>query len=232
MSRYEAQQFASQLRNTELFGALPRADFESLTGLCEQKVIDDQRALFLQDAQCHEIHLLISGLVKLCRNAGDHRRRVLGLVYPDDLFCLEAMYSGERYPFTAQTIETCWLAVFPARPFARFVQQRPELQQRVLRTLSVNSKRWMLRLEHNQHFTAEQRIAAYLIDRLECSQTDGLLRGIPKRRTDLASLLAMTPETLCREVRKLKTRGLLEECDGELAVSDCTRLRELCEPSL
>ena len=228
MSRYEAQQFASQLRNSELFRGLPSAEFEIVARHCAQRVVHDQSKLFMQDMECQEVFLLISGLVKLCRSNGN-QRRVLGLVYPGELFCLEAVYSGQRYPFTAQAIETCWLAAFDARPFVRFVEQRPELRQQVLHALGANSKRWMLRLEHNQHLTAEQRIAAYLIDRLDCTQSDGLLRGIPKRRTDLASLLAMTPETLCREVRKLRERGLLADADGELSVTDRAKLHQLCE---
>ncbi|WP_395691829.1 Crp/Fnr family transcriptional regulator [Piscinibacter sp.] len=128
------------------------------------------------------------------------------------------------------------VALTPARvaelardPLQALLDQRPLLAQRLLVSLAREVRRLTMHTHDLMHKDAEGRFAAWLQQRC-CSEaaSDGSVTvSLTERKRDIASQLAITPETLSRLLRQLSRKGLIAVAGYTVKVLDVAALRAL-----
>jgi CRP/FNR family transcriptional regulator, anaerobic regulatory protein len=173
---------------------------------------------------------VMKGVVKLTKGLEDGRQQVVGLQFAPDflgrLFTTESAVTAEA----ASDVELC---VVPRIALERMIAETPalgpRLMQQTLRELD-DARDWMVTLGRK---SASEKVASFLL--LVAMHADPEREDdaptrfeLPLTRGDIADFLALTIETVSRQLSKLKADGVirLEGLRG-VEVKSLDRLRGL-----
>ncbi|MFC5434987.1 Crp/Fnr family transcriptional regulator [Rhodanobacter umsongensis] len=177
----------------------------------------------------HAIFLVHAGFLKVCELSEDGRERVTGFRMRGDLIGVESI-GLTRYSCDAVALDDSEIWELPYPPVLLACLQIPELQERLTAALAEeirNDRAWMLALGT---LTAEQRVAAFLLDMAERHMWLGfsprhfLLR---MGRADIASFLGLKHETVTRALSKLDRLHCIEVRRREVRLLDPNGLRRM-----
>ena len=129
----------------------------------------------------------------------------------------------------AVAVSDVTLVSVPRADVQALMQRHPELARRLVVTLARQVQSLTVATHDLMHKDAEGRFAAWLLQRC-CSEaaSDGSVTvSLTERKRDIASQLAITPETLSRLLRQLSRKGLIYVSGYTVKVLDPTTLRTL-----
>ena len=164
--------------------------------------------------------------MKLTRRTGGAREHVVRLIRPGEVLAESVLFSDRVYAATAVALEECRVLAIDARRFAAHLRRDPHLAWNVLERLGKRIEELQSQTELLATHTAEQKVAAYLMDRYRVLSPSDAVVASSCRRSDLASLLALAPETLCRVITEFKRRGWIRSDNGRILVVDAKGLSE------
>lgn len=216
----------SALEASPLFRGLGE---ESLAGLVPFITLHRLRArdtLYTQGDPGEAIFLLMEGSMKLTRRSGGAREHVVRLIRPGEVLAESVLFSDKLYAATAVALEECRLLAVDARRFAAQLRRDPHLAWNVLERLGKRIEELQSQTELLATHTAEQKVASYLMDRYRALSPCDAVVASSCRRSDLASLLALAPETLCRVITEFKRRGWIRSENGRILVVDAEALAQ------
>lgn len=185
-------------------------------------------AILTQGEKAQRVGIIRSGLVKIVLNDTNGEEHLIQLLYPGEMvgdpFATECAFSWQA----ATATSLCWMA--PA-VLAEAIRKSPQASRRH----SEATKR----LLQEQHFAqaalrsrnAVQKVAHWLFLQMPAQPGPGHVRlRLVLCRRDLASLLEMTVETLCRSLQQLQGRRAINLLAPDLVeICDPTRLRLLAK---
>jgi len=148
---------------------------------------DPQESLYVVRAGCIKTYTLDIG----------GKERIRGFYLPGDLIGLDAFESG-RFPSSAAALEPSQVCAVPVAELRRAMHFEPRLS---LRLIAQMSRELAFALALAGDFTAEQRLAAFLLSmERRLMAKDGFLR-LPMSQRDVGNYLRLTPETVCRTLK-------------------------------
>ena len=129
----------------------------------------------------------------------------------------------------AVALSDVMLVTVPRGELQALMLRHPELARRLVTTLAGQVQSLTLATHDLMHKDAEGRFAAWLVQRCAGSaQSDGSATvSLNERKRDIASQLAITPETLSRLLRQLSRKGLICVTGYTVKVLDVAALRAL-----
>jgi CRP/FNR family transcriptional regulator len=156
------------------------------------------------------VYVVRSGVLALSTFAAGHRRQILSVLFPGDVFrsafapplpeiALTALTSGEVVRLRWPVIE-------------RRLASEPELSAFFSRRLAERQARDAMHIATISALSGEQRVASFLVEialRLGHPGGSGYAFELPLSRADIADYLALNPDTLSRIMSRLKAKGLL-----------------------
>lgn len=121
------------------------------------------------------------------------------------------------------------LVTLPRSDVQALMQRHPELARRLVVTLARQVQSLTLATHDLMHKDAEGRFAAWLLQRCagEAASDGTITVSLNERKRDIASQLAITPETLSRLLRQLSRKGLIYVAGYTVKVLDVAALRAL-----
>lgn len=182
----------------------------------------------------HALYLVHVGFLKTCELADDGREQVTGFRMRGDLVGVESIGLGS-YSCDVIALEDSEVWELPYPPVLTACFEMPDLQMRLTSALAEEIRRdrsWMLALGT---LTAEQRVAAFLLDiagryaRMGFSDRHFILR---MSRADMASFLALKHETVSRALSHLHDMQCISVQRREIRVLDTDGLHALAARSL
>ena len=183
-----------------------------------------RHTLYVQGDPGNAIFVLIEGSMKLTRRSGGAKEHVVRLVRPGEVLAESVLFSDKVYAATAVALEDSRLLAVDARRFVIHLRRDPHLAWNVLERLGKRIEELQTQTELLATHTAEQKVAAYLMNRYRTLSPCDAVIASSCRRSDLASLLAMAPETLCRVITEFKRRGWIRSENGRILVVDAKAL--------
>jgi CRP/FNR family transcriptional regulator len=179
---------------------------------------------------------VVSGVVKLTKTLSDGRQQIVGLLFASDFlgrpFAARSAYAAEA----ATHVELC---CFPRRSFEQLVEGEPGMKQLLLeRTLDeVDAAReWMFVLGRR---TAAEKVATLIrliAQRMRvapceaCPTPQPLHFDLPLSRTEMADYLGLRIETVSRQLKRLRSAGVIEATAGRaITVRDLAALDRMVE---
>lgn len=204
--------------------ARKRIDLEQLRPYVQvlRRRLEAGQYLYRAGQPFHALYLINVGSVKTCELAADGREQVTGFRMAGELVGVESIGLATCVS-DAVALESTEVWELPYPPVLLACLRIPELQQRLTDAMAEEIRRdrsWMLALGT---LTAEQRVAAFLLDLaaryegLGCSRSHFILR---MSRTDMASYLALKHETVSRALSHLADAGFIAVKRREMRLVD------------
>jgi CRP-like cAMP-binding protein len=221
--------FRERLRHAPLFSRVTDADLDEVVEFSRPAYVEKDKLLFRKNEPCSACYLLVSGLLTLQVHGPRGQEKTVELVQPGETFAEDALFSGFGYPADARAVADSSLIAIEAFPFARLLQQRPNLAWHLLGGLSRRLYQRERQIESLSLWPAEQRVAAYLLESCDPERAALPVTRIPPRRKEFASILGITVETLCRVLGSFRRRALISVGDTGIVILDHQRLRGLVQ---
>jgi CRP-like cAMP-binding protein len=180
--------------------------------------------LFHQGQPVRDVFYIAAGMVKLACTGADGRESILGLALPGQWLGLAPVIAGRPAPVSAHTCSPVVVKRMSAHAFRRRLEDDPAWSREVHRQHAnelCEQMRWIGQLGTASARERLCRVLRHLIAALQIKKSaHGVRFAVPLHQWELARLLAITPEHLCRLVRELETDGLIRRDKGMLVVPD------------
>ncbi len=182
------------------------------------RVIPPQQEIFSQGEYPHTVCLICSGLVKLTRTESDGKRVIIGLRRAGWLLGGAAVLMRRPYVATAETVHRSKVCFIPAGQLRQAMDTNAQFSQWISMILSRDVYSGMLGISEKSCFSGRQRLKKFLWELVK-AQNRLDLKGPIKLQLmlkdwEVAQLLSVSPQHLCRLFKKLENEGILMRKKG------------------
>ena len=173
------------------------------------------------------VYLVQAGFLKTSLVAEDGREQVTGFRMRGDMLGMESIGTA-THTCDAIALDACVVWELPYPAMLQAVARMPELQAQFTAALAAeirSDRNWMLALGT---LTAEQRVAAFLLDVADRHQALGFSARhfvLRMSRADIGSFLALKHETVTRALTRLSAQGCIQVQLREVKILDADALR-------
>lgn len=183
-------------------------------------------ALFETGDPVDAVYSVRAGCIKTFTVDADGREHVRGFFLPGDLVALDAL--GSRgMPATAVAVTPTQMCVAPVVALRKVMRENGTVAQMML---DQASRDLALALAINGDFTADERVAAFLLHLAKrLDSRDGIVR-LPMTRRDIGSYLRLATETVCRVLTRFEQKGWLASQDKRIQIIDRAALQAVAAP--
>lgn len=216
---------ATLLPKFHLFSELNSQQLEYVAEDTQYLSVQRGDILFNRGDPANGLYLLMKGQVKLAVTAPQGTEKVIGLIGPGESFG-EAIIFLDRafFPIYAQSTTDSQLLLIPKHIIFNLLDRDNTVARKMLAGLSVRNHQLVQDIESVALLTCMQRLIGYLLQ-ISVGKADSSRITLPASKTNIASLLNLTPETLSRTMLKLQQAGLIEVHGKEIVIIDVAGLR-------
>ena len=189
----------------------------------DSKVHHSGDVVIRQEAPFCNLYAVKSGMYKSVKLNDLGEEHVVGFHLPGDIIGLDAIYP-KTYTSSLIALTSSVLCQFDYEQLAALSTQVPSLQAQLLR---LSSKEINIMQAHHSAHTAEQKLAAFIHNLSARNAERGFSSTqliLSMSRQDIASYLAMAPETISRILKQFQTNDILIINKREMKILDPTRL--------
>jgi len=201
---------------------------ETTSALCQRmwlSRVKRRQILYSEGNRAVQLFALRSGAVKLVTYDAGGREHVTSILQSGDLFGFEALF-GEAYLTGAEALSDSEICVASHEELRDMLAAAPNLALDFARYLH----RQLVQARERQAFLgvlgARARLAGYLLHRL-AGRPDAATVSNDLTLDELGGLLGLAPETVCRALAELRSRGVIETGKAQIEVRDVGELRRV-----
>lgn len=177
------------------------------------------------------LYLVHAGFLRASVSSGDGRQQVTGFPMRGDLLGVESIGS-DVHSVDVVALDACEILELPYPAVMAACAAMASLQALVTQALALELRRdhyWMLTLGT---LTAEQRVAAFLLDLARRHRALGFAANhflLRMSRIDIASFLGIKHETVTRALSQLAARGVIAVDRREIRIASPEALLQCAE---
>ena len=204
----------------------------SLNGAVQHIEFGHDEVLFMQGQPSNWLYSITEGMVKICTYTQDGQERIVGLSNSDSLLVGLQSLSEDRCAYTAIAATAVRACRINHRTLLCRLEDRPALAMRVISALNAQLAHSRALMEVMTHKCAAAKIAAFIL--LMTPKTDQGQRDfeLPFSRLEIASLLGLSEETVCRLMANLRRAGAISAPRGKIEIRDWDYLYAVAERQL
>lgn len=214
------------IKQCHLFYGVTDTDLQLLLSILRIRNYNKGEILFEEGAEAEGFYIVASGKVKVYKLSPDGRERILHVVQPGDSFAEAAIFDDGRYPAFAETLTLSTLLFFPKQDFLELLHQHSQLSINMIAGLSRFLRQFTVQIEDMTFRDVPARLARYLLTFFDSAPVS---ISLPVSKTQLASNLGTTSETLSRTFRKLSDDEIICVQGKKIDILDADRLCDLAE---
>ena len=192
---------------------------------------DDGEVLFMQGQPSSSLFALTEGMVKICSHTPDGREQIVGLSCPSNLLVGLQSLHDERYAYTAIAATKVKACRINHRALLARVRHEGDVAMRLIQAVNAQLAHTRALMEVMGHRCAASKIASFIILMVPKSGNgNGNGNGaisMPFSRVEMASLLGLSEETVCRSMAMMKRAGAIYAPRGRIEIRDWDRLHAI-----
>jgi len=211
-----------------LFNGLAEDRLNQVRQIAVDKFYDKGKTVFLEGDDCNGFYIVADGKVKIYKVSFEGKEHILHIYGSGNPFGEVPVFSGRKFPASAQTLLKSHLLFFPRTAFVDLISSNPSLALNMLAVLSMRLRQFTVQIENLSLKEVPGRLASYLLYLTkEQGRLDSVTLSISKGQ--LASLLGTIPETLSRILGKMNQQHLIEARGREIKILDFSGMEDLAE---
>lgn len=211
-----------------LFNGLSEQQLGEIRGIARDRFYDKGKEIFAEGDEGDGFYIVASGQVKVFKLSPEGKEHILHIYGPGHSFGEVPVFSGERFPASAETLLKSHLLFFPRTDFVALLSGNPSLCMNLLADLSLRLRQFTIQIENLTLKEVPGRLASYLLT-LSDEEGQGNSLSLNISKGQLAGLLGTIPETLSRIFLKMNNAGLIEVKGKEITILDRNGLQALAE---
>jgi len=210
------------------FDGLSKEDLGKIEAISVLKGFKKGETVFVEGDEGNGFYVVVRGRVKIFKVSPDGREAILHICRAGDHFGQVAVYAGKTFPAGAETLAESDLLFFPRQAFISLISSEPSVALNMLSVLSMRLRELTVQVESLALKEVPGRLASYL---LYLSEKQGGAQRIAlgSSKSQLASILGTTPETLSRIFSDFSSRGFIRNSRSEVQLLDHKGLESLAE---
>ena len=188
--------------------------------------------LFTQGQSSSSLYSVSTGVVKITCHSPDGRERIVGLSSPGKLLVGLQSITDDLCQYTAVAATDVTACKIRHRPLLAAVKDRPAVALRLISAINAqlaHSRTLMLVMGQK---CAAAKIASFIMLMAPGKDHSNDRFTLPFSRNDLAELLGLSEETVCRQMASMKRKGVIYAPRGKMQVKDWGQLRGIAEGTL
>jgi len=183
--------------------------------------------LFCQDQPSCSVFAVTSGVVKIYSVTPDGQEQIVGFANRHHLMVGLQSLSNETYADSAVAETTVTACKIRKRALLAAVSKNAEITFHLIGAL--NSQLAMSRdlVRVTEHHGAAAKVASLIL--LLCPEVENgrVEYPLPFSRSEIASILGLSEETVCRQMAKMRREGLFYAPRGRIEIRDWEKLRSV-----
>jgi CRP/FNR family transcriptional regulator len=186
-------------------------------------------ALFAQGEPSSSLYSLSEGLVKITCNTPDGREQIVGLASPGKLLVGLQSIDDDNYHYSAVAETDVIACKIRHRPLLQAVKHRGDVAMRLLSAINAQLAHSRDLMRVMGHRCAAAKIASFISLVIPKSEHGNHRFTLPFSRGEIAGLLGLSEETVCRQMAKMKRHGILYAPRGKIEILDWDKLEAVAD---
>ena len=218
---------ADLLANSPFFAELSPEALATLAARAVQRKFADGEVLFTAGSQSRGLFVILEGRVRVLRGSPSGRQRVVHVEGVGGTLGEVPLFegAGAGYPATAVAATATRCAVIGRDALAAAMRDHPEVAWLLLRRLAARVRTLVEQLDRLAARDVGARLAEFLLSRVQALPDGAVTLGASQ--ADIAEELGTVREVLVRELRNLRTSGLIRSAGrGRYVIVDRSALEE------
>ncbi|MEW6502813.1 MAG: Crp/Fnr family transcriptional regulator [Chloroflexota bacterium] len=202
----------SRVEEITLFKNISPGDIHLILQSAHQKRMDAEEFFFLQDDPAEAFYILTSGKVRLTQYTADGQQLLLRIIVPVTPFGAVALADHERYPVSAQAMESCTAVVWSKSAIQQLLIRFPQLAMNAVKILAEHVQEFQQRFTEIATQRVERRLARMILrlaHQTGVKTPRGVEVNLPLSRQDLAEMVGTTLYTVSRILSQWESQGLI-----------------------
>ena len=175
------------------------------------------------------LYSVTSGLVKIINHSPDGREQIVGLGTPDALLAGLQTLGEKEHQYSAVAATEVAACKLRHRALLTSVKSGSEIAVRLVSAINAQLAHSRALMRVLGHRCAAAKIASFIRLVVPESQHSNKRYTLPFSRHEIADMLGLSEETVCRQMAKLKRRGILYAPRGRIEVHDWTQLHAIAD---
>jgi CRP/FNR family transcriptional regulator, cyclic AMP receptor protein len=228
--------YAYLLKNVSLFAQINDDELEALSSDLLLQNFHKKQVLFQQGSTTSSLYIVKSGSVQVTAFGHNHEVTYTAIYGPDQCFGEFSLLDGLPRSGEAVAITNSDLLVLTRPTFFRYLERYPMVAIKLLVTVSRRMRFAEAAVEHIAPQTAEQKIAAMLVDVAERYGMAGVAGepwtrlGLRLTGDDLAGLSGVTRDTANMVLNQLRGENMIQVERSHVVAVNPLRLHTISSP--
>lgn len=216
------------LKQVPLFQSLLPEDMKILSALIRIQFVKKGGALFHQGTEGTALYIIKKGSIKIVLPSSRGDEVILAIFSEGDFFGEMALLDGMLRSADAVALEPCELLVLSRADFLAFLKNNENAIQHILCSLSMRLRKTDDLLEDTCVLNISARFAKKLVKLAETygrRKENFILIDLDLTQNDFAGMIGATRESINKELRLLREKGLVSTIERKIRIYNLERLK-------
>lgn len=210
---------------------LTAGELAALTAIARPRFVPHGGSVFTQQEPARSLVFVQEGDAALGHCTADGQFHIERPVRGPGWLDQSSAWIDAAHAIDARAVSSLVVVELPREDMQALLGVQPVLARRLVASLAREAHSLTLNTHGLMHKDAPARFAQWLVERCQ-PYADSPRRGVVKlneRKRDIASQLAITPETLSRLMRSLSRQGMISVAGYTVNVADLDGLKRVAE---
>lgn len=193
-----------------------------------QRRYEPSQTIFMAGDPADRLHLLVEGMVRVCKTYGNYSRATVALLKDSGGFGEFDLFGKDSQSATAQAMTGCRVASIRKSDLRYAMERHPGLAVELFSLFSERLRHSEQTMEVLLHREVSSRLASLMPVLEETFATHEIAGGeltIPLTHGEVAEMIACTREAVSKVLSELKIQGFIELGQRKITIKDHAGLR-------
>lgn len=200
-----------------------------ITDAVKQVSFPDEAVLFHKGESSSSLYALESGVVKICCTSSDGREQIVGISSPGSLLVGLQSINDDCYEYSAVAATPLTACKISHRALLKKAATERHVSMRLVAALNAQlaHSRALMRVMGKKNAAA--KIASFILMMVPRSRRRAARVALPLSRMEIASLIGLSEETVCRQMAQMRREEIIHAPRGRIEVLNWRNLRAVAD---